>query len=54
VTPGEKAPLAPLLYAAADRGLMTGELYRGLWQDVGTRERLAELESLLDARHGNR
>jgi MurNAc alpha-1-phosphate uridylyltransferase len=54
VSPGEKAPLAPLLYAAADRGLMTGELYRGLWQDVGTRERLAELESLLGSRHENR
>jgi hypothetical protein len=54
VTPGEKAPLAPLLYAAADRGLMSGELYHGLWQDVGTRERLAELEALLESRHENR
>jgi MurNAc alpha-1-phosphate uridylyltransferase len=54
VRPGEKAPLAPLLYAAADRGLMTGELYRGLWQDVGTRERLAELEAALKARHEHR
>jgi MurNAc alpha-1-phosphate uridylyltransferase len=54
VKPGDKAPLAPLLYAAADRKLMTGELYRGLWQDVGTRERLAELEALLNSRHENR
>jgi MurNAc alpha-1-phosphate uridylyltransferase len=54
VRPGDKAPLAPLLYAAADRGLMTGELYRGLWQDVGTRERLAELEAALKARHEHR
>jgi MurNAc alpha-1-phosphate uridylyltransferase len=54
VKPGDKAPLAPLLYAAADRGLMTGELYRGLWQDVGTRERLEELETLLGSRHENR
>jgi MurNAc alpha-1-phosphate uridylyltransferase len=54
VAPGDKAPLAPLLYEAADRGLMTGELYRGLWQDVGTRERLAQLESLLGSRHENR
>jgi N-acetyl-alpha-D-muramate 1-phosphate uridylyltransferase len=44
VRPGEKAPLAPLLYAAAARGLLGGELYEGLWQDVGTVERLAELE----------
>ena len=54
VTPGDKAPLAPLLYAAADRRLMTGELYRGLWQDVGTRERLDELEARLGSRHENR
>lgn len=54
VKPGEKAPLAPLLYAAADRGLMGGEAYGGLWQDVGTRERLAELEALLESRHENR
>jgi MurNAc alpha-1-phosphate uridylyltransferase len=47
VTPGEKAPLAPLLYDAAARGLLGGELYEGLWQDVGTIERLAELESFL-------
>jgi MurNAc alpha-1-phosphate uridylyltransferase len=54
VRPGEKAPLAPLLYAAADRGLMTGELYGGTWQDVGTRERLAELESWLALQNENR
>jgi MurNAc alpha-1-phosphate uridylyltransferase len=47
---GEKAPLAPLLYAAADAGRMTGELYEGLWQDVGTLERLAQLEALLKNR----
>ena len=47
VTPGEKAPLAPLLYAGAERGLIGGELYEGLWQDVGTAERLAELEKHL-------
>jgi MurNAc alpha-1-phosphate uridylyltransferase len=47
VNPGEKAPLAPLLYDAAERGLIGGELYEGLWQDVGTVERLAELERYL-------
>ena len=50
VGPGEKAPLAPLLREAADRGLVSGELYRGLWQDVGTIERLRELESILASR----
>jgi NDP-sugar pyrophosphorylase family protein len=33
---------------------MTGELYRGRWQDVGTRERLAELESWLALQDENR
>jgi MurNAc alpha-1-phosphate uridylyltransferase len=47
VKPGEKAPLAPLLYAAAARGRLGGELYEGPWQDVGTVERLAELERFL-------
>lgn len=50
VRPGEKAPLAPLLRAAAERRLLSGELYRGAWQDVGTRERLAELEAHLASR----
>jgi MurNAc alpha-1-phosphate uridylyltransferase len=50
VRPGEKAPLAPLLRAAAARRLVSGELYGGLWQDVGTLERLRELESALAAR----
>jgi len=47
VKPGDKAPLAPLLYDAARRGKLGGELYEGLWQDVGTIERLAELEAEL-------
>ena len=50
VARGTKAPLAPLLYAAADEQRLTGELFRGLWQDVGTAERLAELENQLAAR----
>ncbi len=54
VRPGDKAPLAPLLYAAADREALAGELYRGLWQDVGTRERLTELEALLALQNENR
>ncbi len=50
VRAGEKAPLAPLLRAAAERHLISGELYRGLWQDVGTMDRLRELESTLASR----
>lgn len=47
---GEKAPLAPLLFGAADERRITGEVFEGLWQDVGTMERLAELEAQLAAR----
>ncbi len=38
-----KAPLAPLLRRAMDEGLVTASLYQGLWVDVGTPERLAQL-----------
>jgi N-acetyl-alpha-D-muramate 1-phosphate uridylyltransferase len=48
---GEKAPLAPFLYDAAARGRLGGELFEGLWQDVGTLERLAELERHLREKH---
>lgn len=54
VAQGDKAPLAPLLRVAADRGLLGGELYQGRWQDVGTAERLAELEKMLASNHGHR
>ena len=36
-------PLAPMLKAAARAGQLGGSLYEGLWEDVGTPERLAEL-----------
>lgn len=36
-------PLAPMLKAAARAGRMGGSLYEGLWEDVGTPERLADL-----------
>lgn len=35
--------VVPLLRAAADRGQLDGSLYDGIWQDVGTPERLAAL-----------
>ncbi len=40
-------PLAPLLRQAIDREQVSGELYNGLWVDVGTRERLFEAEQAL-------
>jgi MurNAc alpha-1-phosphate uridylyltransferase len=51
---GARAPLAPLLRAAAGKGLLSGELYEGAWHDVGTHERLAALETMLASRHGTR
>jgi MurNAc alpha-1-phosphate uridylyltransferase len=36
-------PLKPLLVRAMERGRCTGELYDGLWEDVGTPARLAAL-----------
>jgi MurNAc alpha-1-phosphate uridylyltransferase len=42
---GLKAPLAPLLRAAMENGRVTAEIYIGPWADVGTPERLAELNT---------
>jgi len=50
IAAGQKAQLAPLWRAAAERGAVSGELYRGYWNDVGTPQRLAELRSRLDKR----
>lgn len=36
-------PLAPLLRAAADDGRLSGSVYTGIWEDVGTPGRLAAL-----------
>ncbi len=40
---GIHAALAPLLRAAIDNGLVSAELYRGAWTDVGTPQRLEQL-----------
>lgn len=40
---GVKAPLAPLLRAAIAAGRASGEYYTGVWTDVGTPQRLAQL-----------
>ncbi len=42
---GIKAPLAPLLRHAMDNGHITAELYHGPWTDVGTPERLNQLNA---------
>ena len=40
---GIKAPLAPMLRAAMDNRQVSAQIYTGPWTDVGTPERLAEL-----------
>ncbi|MBE7373249.1 N-acetylmuramate alpha-1-phosphate uridylyltransferase MurU [Pseudomonas lopnurensis] len=42
--------LAPLLRRAMATGEVSGERYAGTWVDVGTHERLAEVERILEAR----
>ncbi|MFP6851125.1 MAG: nucleotidyltransferase family protein [Pseudomonas sp.] len=42
--------LAPLLRKAMAAGRVSGEQFAGCWVDVGTHERLAEVERLLEAR----
>jgi len=42
---GVQAPLAPMLRAAMDAGLVSAALYTGRWTDVGTPERLQQLNS---------
>jgi len=43
-------PLAPLLRHAMEGGQVSGEHYTGAWHDIGTPERLAELDHMLSAR----
>lgn len=45
IAAGQSAKLAPLLREYARRGQVGGEVYRGNWTDVGTPERLAELNA---------
>jgi MurNAc alpha-1-phosphate uridylyltransferase len=42
---GTKAALAPLLRKAMDHGKVSAELYTGRWTDVGTPQRLAQLNA---------
>ena len=43
-------PLAPLLRAAMESDQVSGEHYTGEWHDIGTPDRLAELDRMLGAR----
>lgn len=43
IASGTRAPLAPLLHQAIGQGRCSGERHGGIWSDVGTPERLAQL-----------
>lgn len=55
ITRGSKAPLAPLLREQIALGHVSGEHHRGRWMDIGTPQRLDELDKQLresqNARH---
>lgn len=44
---GHSSKLAPLLKAAMLDGLVRGEYYQGVWHDIGTPQRLAQIDSLI-------
>lgn len=44
LSPGQRAPLGPLLHEAVAQDRISGELHAGYWLDVGTPCRLAALE----------
>ena len=45
---GDSAKLAPLLIQAMSENRVTGEKYRGPWHDVGTPQRLQELNAVYE------
>lgn len=51
IAPGTKAPLGPLLYAGMRQRRITGEVWAGTWENVGTP---AQLEALNERHAGSR
>jgi MurNAc alpha-1-phosphate uridylyltransferase len=47
-TPAGKVKLAPLLRNAMTQNKVTGEEFNGFWLDIGTPERLIELDNYLN------
>ena len=50
IAKSESVPLAPLLISAMKDGGVTGEHYAGEWFDIGTPERLQELDNRLNSK----
>jgi len=51
IVSGEPAKLAPLLRKAIDNNAATAQYYQGVWHDVGTPERLKNLDESLLKQH---
>ncbi len=49
ITRGTRAKLAPLLVAAMTKNKISGELHGGTWLDIGTPDRLAAVNELIEA-----
>jgi MurNAc alpha-1-phosphate uridylyltransferase len=49
ITRGSRAKLAPLLVAAMAKNKISGELHSGTWLDIGTPDRLAAVNELIEA-----
>ncbi len=49
---GTSARLAPLLRQAIEAGKVSGEIHRGIWADVGTPQRLREIDLRLSRSEG--
>lgn len=47
--PSGPLPLAPILREQCDQGRITGSHYSGCWTDVGTMERLQQIEQYLES-----
>jgi N-acetyl-alpha-D-muramate 1-phosphate uridylyltransferase len=45
---GKSAKLAPLLKLAMADDLVTGEHYQGVWHDIGTPDRLKQVDAMLN------
>lgn len=50
---GQAAKLAPLLKEAMQQQRVTGQHHHGLWHDIGTPERLEQLDDWLNNNRGN-
>lgn len=50
IIPGQTAKLAPILQQAISQGRVSAEHHRGIWHDIGTPQRLHELDQQLKTR----